>query len=90
MLGDCRHSGQNLLVSETTFFLCLEQEKTKAAHSHAKQPETPAHLPAALVHQGLRRFIGKYSLNTNFAIFRASLVWPQVTAVLQTDLTKTA
>ncbi|WP_125923724.1 hypothetical protein [Pseudomonas sp. p106] len=77
-------------MSETTFFLCLEQEKTKAAHSYAKQPETPATLPVALVQQGLRRFIGKYSLNTNFAIFRASLVWPQVTAVLQTDLTKTA
>ncbi|WP_343583530.1 hypothetical protein [Pseudomonas sp.] len=40
--------------------------------------------------QGLRRFIGKPQLNTIFAISTASLVWPQATAVLQTDLTKTA
>jgi len=40
--------------------------------------------------QGLRRFIGKHQLNTIFAIRAASLVWLQATAVLQTDLTKTA
>ena len=52
-------------------------------------PIRPTH-PTGQRTQGLRRFIGKHQLNTIFAISTASLVWLQATAVLQTDLTKTA
>ncbi|POG10855.1 hypothetical protein BGP84_14350 [Pseudomonas putida] len=58
-----------------------------AGQYHSKSPENP---DQAQANRGLRRFIGKPQLNTIFAIFQASLVWPQATAVLQTDLTKTA
>ncbi|MNH38456.1 hypothetical protein D3C79_994900 [compost metagenome] len=87
VLSNARHSGWKHPARETTFFRGLEQEKTKPLARAAKNRQNTA---ASHANQGLRRFIGKHQLNTIFAISTASLVWLQATAVLQTDLTKTA
>jgi hypothetical protein len=95
VLCDTRHSVWNLLAGETTFFRGGRQEKTMlkaplSAPARKTTSPTRATHPAGQRTQGLRRFIGKHQLNTIFAISTASLVWLQATAVLQTDLTKTA
>ncbi|MFK0033212.1 hypothetical protein [Pseudomonas monteilii] len=82
--------GATFQPTKPTFSCALSRKKLSLQNRLKNNTKSPLRHAAGQVNQGLRRFIGKHQLNTIFAICIASLVWPQATAVLQTDLTKTA